>query len=124
MGISVGRGLVRGTIAVTLGLGAVVGLAGPAAAHDRQENLLTDFPLAIKRGHGGVNQNHSHVWVCDDRSDGLGVELHYRLYNGVEGVISDTNGSQPGCGGGFPTSSEVKEFRISAGSYTTPYYQS
>jgi hypothetical protein len=123
--------LVRGVIAVAVGLGAVAALVAPASAHDRQEPLFRGGALMIQLGHGGVNMNHGHVWVCDDRSDGLGVRLYYRLYNGVTDFISDTNGSQSGCGGGFPSSSEVKEFMLTAGpnpsdpaQYATPWYQS
>jgi hypothetical protein len=109
---------VRETVAVCLSIAAVMSVAAlPANAHDRQSYLHAAPPEIGDVAHGGVNEGHRHVWVCDDRADGLGVRLYYELASGQEGYISDGNGSRPGCGGAYPgtSSNPVRWYWLASG---------
>jgi hypothetical protein len=89
--------------AVTAGLALAIAL--PASAHDSQINLIWEPSIPDRLlAHGGVNLNHTHVWICDDYADGLGVKINWRLRNGAVGSLGDGNGSIGGCGGAFPGS--------------------
>ncbi|MFD8219732.1 hypothetical protein ACFV2U_40125 [Streptomyces sp. NPDC059697] len=62
-------------------------------------------------GHGGVTNNHTWVWACDDQSDGQGYGVHYWLRNGTNGWVTDNNGHKGGCGNrhvGTPSNPVVK----------------
>ena len=88
-----------GVGAATAGL--ALAMASPASAHDSSATL-SDPGSNRQVGHGGVNANHRHVWICDDWTDQKGVTISWRLRNGDKGSIGDPNGSQPGCSGAFP----------------------
>ena len=83
--------------------GLALATASPASAHDSQKNLMEiRWGPNLQVAHGGVNDNHTHVWICDDRTDKKGVAISWRLRNGSQGSTRDQNGSQGGCGGAFP----------------------
>jgi len=70
----------------------ILGLAGPAAAHDTSRYLASGGNWV---GRGGVTASHHYVYACDMRADGNAIYTEFR-YNGGSGRVYDTT-STSGC---------------------------
>jgi hypothetical protein len=104
------------TVAATLAVGS------PAMAHATSAYL--DNQTLGRLGHGGVHTGHTYAYACDDKADGLGIDIIYELRNGLQGQIKDTNGSSPGCSGGVvaPPQNPIVKYLIHASNgYTTAW---
>jgi hypothetical protein len=99
--------LLAGTTVILLGVNAT-----PAQAADQR----IDYGGHL-RGRGGVYSAGYDYWACDTYSDGTGVRTEVRLSNDTTDVVSDTNGSAPGCGHKEPPGHYyAREFRTCWGS--------
>ena len=64
----------------------ILGLAGPAAAHDTVRYLTYN---GITVGRGGVTASHHYAYACDMRADGNSIYTEYR-YSGGSGRVYDS----------------------------------
>jgi hypothetical protein len=91
-----GRQILR--LAVSIASGAIVAIAStstPAFAHNITR-CITSGGLCIASG--GVTNNHTRVFACDHRGDGLGVRTWYITGRGGVDYVGDANGHLDGCG--------------------------
>src|SRR5262249_29144586 len=90
-------GYLLASTAVATGL--VLGISSPASAHETARNI--NWGGVITYGWVDVDSSHRTITICDKRADNVGVYAEYNSYNGryyEYGDVSDTNGSQAGCG--------------------------
>jgi hypothetical protein len=64
-------------------------------------------------GVGGVNREHTWVWVRDDSPDGCGYDVLWTTRSGKSGRVGDSNGSEPGGGDRVVTTSQDPVVAIS-----------
>jgi hypothetical protein len=80
--------------------GTMVGISTPAQAHDTTRNIVGS---GIKvYGRVIITNSHKTITICDDKADNVGVYVEFYVRHiGSDDqyrTLSDTNGSQSGCG--------------------------
>lgn len=93
---------IRTMSAAVLGAGGLVlGLAGPASAHNSSNSIWAldsgGRPLYVVAT-GGVDQNHTRVWAEDRYPDNQPVRTWYTTSLGELNYVRDSNGSASGRG--------------------------
>ena len=81
-----------GVAAVGAAVLLILGLAGPAAAHDSALYLAYNGSTV---GRGGVTASHHYAYACDMRADGNSIYTEFR-YSGGSGRVTDST-STSGC---------------------------
>lgn len=102
------RGLVV-AVGTVIGIALAMTVANTASAHDSSHSTRGCGPVHLSTcGSGGVRNNHTEVFACDEYADGFSFVTYYKLSpSGSIRSVSDPNGSASGCGVVIVTTSDA-----------------